>query len=242
MGNTIVPAGYAPLVPYRPRFADGVTGGTGGTVSDGGPAGRVTFTLPSSGHVDPGDACFAAWPARDALGGLLPPLAVIDSSGSPRFPTQLQGWASVSTIAAPTAGNGVRVGVAVVAAPTASDVVSTNAHGYAAELDYTATPGVRASRIFSGGWFVSSPATNSSIDKVTVAGDLLQNTVANGHRTSDNRLFDSRYAGNETVLTGFVSEDPLWLVAYAYRTGASVGTEVVTVDVASMLIPDGGPA
>lgn len=230
------------LLPYRPQFADGTTGGTGGTVSDGGQAGRVTFTLPASGHTDPSDSCFIAWPARDALGGFLPDLAVISGAGTPRYPTQCQGWASAATIVSPTSGNGVRVGVAVVAAPTAADVVGTSAHGYSAELDYDGTAGVRAARIFSGGWFVSSAASNANIDKVATAGDMLQNTVANGYRGSDNRLFDSRYAGNETVLTGFVSEDPIWLVAYAYRTGASSGSESVTVDVASMLVPDAGPA
>lgn len=231
-----------PLRPYVPSFAEGTTGGTGGTVSDGGQAGRITFTLPASGHTDPSDSCFIAWPARNALNQVVPDLAVISGSVSPRYPTQPQGWASASTIAAPTAGNGVHIGIAVVAAPGAADVVSTLAHGHSAELDYAANNGVRAARIFSGGWYVSSAASNANIDKVICAGDLLQHAVSSGYRASDNRMFDSRYPGNETVLTGLNSEDPIWLVAYAYRTGASSGSESVTIDVASMLVPDAGPA
>lgn len=238
MGQTIVPAGYA-LEAFVPDFSEATTGGPSGTISDGGAPGRLVIALPASGHSDPSDGCFVAYPLRDLRGRRFPDVSEISLGTESRYGWSPMGWAQVTEVSPPTLGNGVRVGVAVVAAPTALDVTSADGHGYGAELDYAATPAVRASLVRSLGWFVSSGAANSQIDKVRVAGDLGNNAVANGHRSSDDRLYDSRYVGNETLITGLNSKDPWWLVVYAYRTGASAGTETAIVDVASMIINNG---
>jgi len=133
----------------------------------------------------------------------------------------------------------VRVGIAVVAAPTAADAVSTAAQGYGAELDFAATPAVRASAITSGGWSISSAEAQADIARVRVAGDLLRHAVATGLSADADVARGGRYVGAETILGSGNAGDPIWLVAYAYRTGASTGEESVTVDVEARLQPSG---
>lgn len=227
------------IVPYVPGFDDGTTGGTGGTVSDGGQAGRITFTLPASGQTDADDGCYIAWRARDVTGKLLPDCPPSLSSASDVRALLPYGAAQVEGVTAPTLGNGVRVGVAVVAAPSAANVTKPSAQGYGAELDYLATPGVRASIIRSGGWAVSSAETHSTINRVRVAGDMLRNAIATGLSSDADVARGGRYIGSEYILGSGNAGDSIWLVVYAYRTGASSGSETVTVDVEARLQTSG---
>lgn len=237
--GTRIPFIGAPLAPVRPSFNAGQVGGGGGIVTDGGVPGRVTFNLPVSGHADPSAGCWIAWPAVDPLQRSIPNVASPLVSASDVRANVPIGWAQLTTIAAPGSGNGVHVGVMVCAADLAANVTSTAAQGYGAELTYTGTPGVRASLIRSAGWATSGADSHPDIGRVRVEGDLLRNGVATGLSVAADVARGGRYIGAETIIGSGNQGDPVWLVAYAYRTGASPGPESVTVDVSAAVLPSG---
>lgn len=226
---------------YVPGFASGVTGGPSGTIADGGAPGNLLITLPASGHSDPSDGCFIAFPLYTDVGKPFPDLPSLTTGTESRYGFMPQGWACIDLeTSRPASGTGVNVGVAVVAAPTAADAVSNNAHGYGAQLDWDgAATGIRASLVRSVGWFIASAENNSNIDSAWVCGDMLNNALACGYDKSTNRIYGSRYVGNETLIAGSNSNDPIWLVVYAYRTGASVGSVNVGVSVSAKIVDNG---
>lgn len=229
------------LAPFVPAFADGTTGGSGGTITDGGQPGRLDITVSSSGHSDPSDGVYIAWRARDVLGRLLPDVPdPVASFANPR--TQMPyGTAAIRLIGtAPSSGTGLRLGIGVVAAPSAAQAVSTSAQGLFAFLDLDDTnPGVAAGVVRAAGWAISTDADNtSSADQVRANGDLLRNCCCGLYQGDTSASLGDRYIGaNQPLLTN--AGDPIWLVACAYRAGASGGSVSVTADVRSSIMSVG---
>lgn len=240
MGVFLFDAGVRP---YAPAFVDGTTGGTGGTVSDGGAPGQITFTLPASGHSDPSDGCWIAWPARDVLGRRVPGTSDPLTSPSDLRDAVPVGFAEAVASTAPASGNGVQLWVGVITAPTAALVTSTQAQGFVAILDLDpSNPGIAAGAIRAAGWATTSAIDNdASADTVRVQGDLLRNACCGLYASGGNVSLGDRYVGANVPLLGFNAGDPVWHVLGAYRSGSSTGSVAVTADTRSGIITVGAP-
>lgn len=206
--------------PYLPSFANGTTGGPSGTVTDGGQAGRVTFTLPTSGHADPSDGCWIAWPLRD----------VLRRSRARAATDLLSGIIRSITVTGPTAGKGVSAGVGIVAAGE-DDPFGASSYSTLTGLKYKAARDIMTAEMDAGSYIeLALSLTYGPTDGTVMTGLYPGPGIAIACYDSGNYGNARTRALNITTYRTTGAGSIPHLVAWAYREGASTGSESVTLD------------
>ena len=108
---------------YRAQPDQGTVVEVGGTVTAGVP-GRVTFTLPASGHNDITQGVYVIERAVDVLGRVLAPLPA--DTDATTLSQVVSGLLTVQEVNPPTLGNGVQVVAGVGIGATAADVFAVS--------------------------------------------------------------------------------------------------------------------
>lgn len=244
--TTVASQPRIPSTPYPsdwhvPAFADAAyVDSTGATVADGGAPGRVTFSAMSSGMSAPANGGAVVWPLRDILGGIVPDVAPALGSASNVRTRMPFGALQLDVLTAPTLGNGVLAGIVAVAAPSAATALNiTHAQGMGAAWDGGATPGVRQILLRSAGYSEGTLDTHADVYRVRALGEFGRFAVATGHSLDADVMRSSSSNLAENLITSANQGDKWWLVVWAYRDGATAGTESVTVEVKTKVLDTG---
>lgn len=205
-----------------PTLSSGTATETGGMVTSPAP-GRFTFAGMSSGMTDPDDGVWVEWDARTVTGRLI-------GSYDATSPSPV-GAVLVSRVTDATAGNGVIVYAGVI---MGSPGDATNRRGGLVVMSYAATHTVGSGSFGpSVNTFLDGTPAGTSVN-VQGVGSWLNNVPQVKAFDADGLPITGEQRAIEAAF-GLVGQ-PWKLVLGAYRTGASAGTESVTVDLRHALL------
>lgn len=218
----------------RPSFSAGVTGGSGGTVTDGGQPGRVTLTLSSSTQSDPSDGCWISWPARDVLGRPLPAVQSSLAAGVD-MDEHVLGMARIDEVTPASLSGELHVYIGVHAVQNAATPFDASSAGYGNFIDYTGASRAAGNGRVRGvsGWSDESSSADAGIRAVMACGHFLYGGVGALAFDENDRFLTDRPT-NLAASAVTASQDASWRVVVAAWGTSS--TDSVTVDVSYALV------